>query len=74
MITCKEATELVTEYFEKSLSPWKRLSFKMHIAMCPNCKTHLDKMEQLIKSMGHIPDDTEVPEEMLRRLAGIFSK
>ncbi len=69
MITCKEVSHLVTDYHDGAMGTWTRMSFRMHLAMCRDCKTHMGKMRQMIDSIGHIPPDTEVPDEMLRRLS-----
>ena len=69
MITCKEVNFLVTDYYDGAMGIWMRINFRMHIAMCPDCRSHLGKMRRLIDSMGHIPPDTEVPEELLQRLS-----
>ena len=37
MLTCKEITELVTEYAEGHLSFTERLRFQLHIGMCRSC-------------------------------------
>jgi Putative zinc-finger len=68
MITCKEVSGLVTEYYDGEMGMWRKMNFRMHIAMCKDCTTHLGKMRQLIDSMGYIPPETEVPPEMLERL------
>ncbi|MDJ0764280.1 MAG: zf-HC2 domain-containing protein [Myxococcota bacterium] len=73
MITCLEACALVTDYLDGEMGFMRKMKFKLHIAICPNCKTHLNKMRQLIASMGRIPPDTEIPEEMLDHLSRLLS-
>ncbi len=74
MITCRDVNRLVTDYFEGAMGLRQRMGFKMHLAMCRDCKTHLGKMRQMIDALGHIPPDTEVPDEMLKRLNRFISK
>ncbi len=72
MLTCKELTELVTDYVEGRL-PWKdRLRFYMHISMCKHCRAYVRQMKLTIKTLGKLPDKPippEIREELLERFA-----
>jgi anti-sigma factor ChrR (cupin superfamily) len=45
MLTCKEITELVTDYAEGNLSFMDRLRFRMHIGMCRNCRRYVRQVK-----------------------------
>jgi anti-sigma factor RsiW len=47
-LTCQELVELVTEYFEGTLSPAERARFDAHVADCPGCENHLEQMRMTI--------------------------
>ncbi len=74
MLTCRDVNRMVTDYFDGAMSLWQGMRFRMHLAMCRDCKAHLGKMRQMIDAMGHIPPETEVPDEMLERLNRFFPK
>ena len=67
MMTCKDINALVTDFLEHSMTLWDRIRFRIHMVMCTNCRNHVHKMEHMVDAMGSIPDDTQVPEEMLKR-------
>lgn len=70
MLTCKEMTELCTDYLEGRLPFMQRLKFRMHIAMCKNCRAYLRQMRTTVRTLGELPDPPmppEVREELLRR-------
>jgi predicted anti-sigma-YlaC factor YlaD len=62
MLTCKELTELVTEYLEGRLSFMDRVRFQMHIGMCRHCRAYLRQMKLTIATMARLPDDPIPPE------------
>ena len=72
MLTCKEMTELVTDYLERRMSRRRRMSFWMHVSMCGGCRAYLSQMKQTIRVVGQLPDEPMPPEvgaELRRRLA-----
>ena len=49
MMNCKDATQLMSERYERTLSLRERLSLKVHRAMCKGCSNygqHLDVLRQ----------------------------
>jgi anti-sigma factor RsiW len=61
-LTCKQLVELVTEYFEGTLSPAERSRFEEHVMSCPPCWAHLKQMRATIDLLGSIPEETVSPE------------
>jgi exonuclease VII small subunit len=73
MLTCRELTELVTEYLEGKLSLGQRLRFEMHIALCRHCRAYLRQMEQTVQILGKLPEESVPPDalnELLERFRG----
>jgi anti-sigma factor RsiW len=60
--TCRELVELVTEYFEGALSPAERTRFEEHVMSCPPCRAYLEQMQQTIRLLGSIPEETVAPD------------
>jgi predicted anti-sigma-YlaC factor YlaD len=71
MLTCRELTELVTEYLEGKLSIGQRLRFDMHIGMCRHCRAYLRQMKHTVQALGRLPEES-VPPETLNQLLQRF--
>ena len=67
MLTCRDVNELVTSYLEQRLSRWDRLRFRLHIALCSDCRRYVAKVRQLADVMGELPPEDEVPEDLMVR-------
>ena len=73
MLSCREVTELVTDYVEGALSLADRLRFQLHIGMCRHCRAYLRQMKLTAKTLGYLPEPELPPEledELLRRFEG----
>ncbi len=70
MLTCKEITELVTDFLEGRLTPLQRLRFHFHVGMCRHCRAYLRQMKLTVRALSLLPEEPvppELPEELLRR-------
>jgi anti-sigma factor RsiW len=54
-LTCKELTELITDYLEDLLPHTERVRIEEHLSVCPACVTYLDQMRFTIKALGAKP-------------------
>ena len=75
MITCRELTELVTDYLERRLGPWQRLRFQLHLGLCRHCRAYLRQMRATVDALGQLPlpeagPPPEVEADLLRRFRG----
>jgi anti-sigma factor (TIGR02949 family) len=50
-ITCREFTELVTEYLEGAMSPEARTRFEAHMDECEGCTTYMDQMRVMLRTL-----------------------
>ena len=68
MLSCKQLTELATDYLEQDL-PWsKRLQVQLHLWMCSHCRGYLDQMRKVIGLLRRLPTEPAPPnlvEELL---------
>lgn len=71
MLTCRELTELVTDYLEDRLSFVDRLRFRMHIGMCRHCRAYLDQMKHTVRTLGRLPAE-EIPSDVRAELLQRF--
>ena len=70
MLTCKEITDLVTDYAEGNLTFMDRIRFQMHIGMCRNCRRYVRQVKATAGALGLLPPPEMPPEleaELLRR-------
>jgi anti-sigma factor RsiW len=71
-MTCQELVELVTEYFDGTLSWRQRRRFKRHIRRCHLCTRYLEQMRVTIRTVGRIDADSISPaarDELLHAFA-----
>lgn len=66
MMNCKKVQQLVTEYLEDAIGPVRRARFELHLRLCRSCESHVEKMTELVRTLGRLPPDTEVPEDLVR--------
>lgn len=68
MLSCKEITELATDYLEGTI-PWhKRLLVRMHLWMCINCRRYMDQMCEVIRLMRQTPKEPAPSAELVEVL------
>lgn len=75
MLTCRQLTEVVTDYLEGRMSLWQRLRFQMHLGMCRHCRAYLEQMRATVRSLGHLPAEpipSDVQAELAARLCGMI--
>ena len=71
MLTCRELTEIVTDYLEGRLSLVERLSFEMHVGMCGHCRAYLRQMKQTIRTLGTLCEE-DIPQDVSQLLLALF--
>jgi hypothetical protein len=71
MLTCKQITELVTDYAEGQLGLMDRLRFWMHISMCRNCRRYVRQLQATAKALGKLPEP-EIPPDLQDELLRCF--
>jgi anti-sigma factor RsiW len=72
-LACQELVELVTAYFDGSLSRRDRRRFERHIAGCDHCTAYLEQMRLVIDATGRLTEDDLEPEardELLEAFRG----
>src|SRR5262245_42105220 len=70
-LTCKELTELITDYLEERLSQADRIRFELHLSVCPGCVAYLDQMRVTIQAIGSKPS-LKLPSAMESSLLQAF--
>lgn len=73
MLSCKEVTEIVTDYVEGRMSLADRMRFQMHIGMCKHCRAYLRQMKATVAALGKLPDDAPMPDDVRDELRERFA-
>ncbi len=47
MLSCKEATRLVSEGLDRQLPFWRRLGLRLHVVMCRGCSRYTRQIKAL---------------------------
>jgi anti-sigma factor RsiW len=72
-MACQELVELVTAYFDGSLSRTDRRRFRRHISGCDHCTAYVEQMRLVIDGTGRLTEDDIDPdarEELLQAFRG----
>ena len=56
-ITCKELTEVLTDYLEGTMLPEDRAALEAHVALCEGCATYVEQMRQVIRTVHELHVD-----------------
>jgi len=69
MLSCKELTEILTEYMEGSMPFSQRAALRFHLMMCEHCRAYVRQTKMTMKALGKLPVEPmpdPVKEELLR--------
>jgi anti-sigma factor RsiW len=72
-IACQELVELVTAYFDGSLSRRDRRRFRAHVSGCDHCTAYVEQMRLVIEATGRLREEDIEPkarEELLAAFRG----
>ncbi len=70
-MTCKELSELVTDYTEGRMPRWQRAQVLMHLAMCRHCRTYVHQMKTTVRILRELPE-APVPKTLRDELVRQF--
>lgn len=63
MLSCKDATDLVSRAQEIELKSWDRFKMKLHLLMCPVCKRFAKQTGAVIPMLKDYIASVELPDE-----------
>jgi anti-sigma factor RsiW len=72
-MACQELVELVTAYFDGSLSRADRRRFRAHIRGCEHCTAYVEQMRLMIEATGRVTEedlDPRARDELLEAFRG----
>jgi len=74
MLTCKEASQLVSEQLDRQLSRRERMALRFHLWLCRNCRRFTKQLGFLRSTLrrgvqeGHLPLDKPLSPESKKRI------
>lgn len=74
MLTCKDASRLISEGQDRKLDLWERIGMRLHLWMCGSCNLfekqvgHLRQALHRGWSRGDLPVDKLLPDESRERI------
>ena len=72
MLTCQQLIEFLTDYLDGQLPMTQRLTFELHLTLCPNCRSYLHNFKTTINASKQAfanpadPTPNQVPEELVQ--------
>lgn len=72
MLTCREVTELATDYDERRLRLFAAMGVRVHIAMCVHCRLYLRQLRALVRAAPAVPSPS-APLHLVEALAAQFA-
>ncbi len=69
--TCRELTQLITDYWEGALSPADAASFEHHMSQCGPCEDYVEQVRIATLTVGSLRD-YDVPESTRTALFEMF--
>ena len=58
MLSCKEASRLVSQGLDRKLGFGERVALRVHLAICDGCTNFKDQVAFLRKAMPRLADDS----------------
>ena len=71
MPTCRDMSELVTDYLERRLPLGVRAGVRWHLSRCDACRTYFGQMRKMVGLLGRLPGEppgAETESRVLGRL------
>ena len=75
MLSCKEATRLVSENLDREMPFWRRMGLRLHVLMCRACSRYTRQVTALDRAVAeHYQGDPPtvepetLPEDSLQRI------
>lgn len=62
MLTCKQLTELVTDYMERRMSTGDVWRFRWHLVKCRGCRAYLNQVRMTRALVGQVAPPPPSPE------------
>jgi predicted anti-sigma-YlaC factor YlaD len=71
-LPCHELVELVTDYLDEAVDARLRARIDDHLRLCEGCRSYLDEMRATLATLGRIPRDMQLPDDVRAALIAVF--
>jgi predicted anti-sigma-YlaC factor YlaD len=72
MLTCEEVDSFLYDFYEGQLSVMEKLTFKLHLSMCRECKTYVQGYKEVIRiskdGVKTEEPNEKIPEELIQAI------
>ena len=68
MMSCRELTELASDYLDGRLSTPARLRVRLHLLMCNACRRYIAQVHAVIGALGRLGPPERPSDDTLRAL------
>ena len=73
MLTCREVTEMATDYLDRQLGVGRRFGVWRHLRLCDACRRFFDQMRRTAGLLARVPPQPPPPEVEDRLIAALHS-
>ena len=60
-LTCKEATQLVSQGLDRELSAWERIKLRLHLTICDACSLFQRQTAFMRRALKRLADNEDPP-------------
>lgn len=74
LMTCAQFDAFICDYLDGKLPLYQALSFKLHMGLCPDCRSYLGayrntlELQRRVLSMPEAPVPEDVPEDLVQAI------
>lgn len=75
MLSCKEASRLISQSLDRRLTGWERFGLRLHLMICDVCSRFRNQVELIRAAVKRMTSQTEqdehlvLPQEVKKRIA-----
>jgi predicted anti-sigma-YlaC factor YlaD len=63
LLTCKEASMVVSQGLDRKLTLWERLALRLHLALCDACRNFVRQANFMRRAMKRLVEDSTSPQQ-----------
>lgn len=72
MLSCKEITQLTSDYVDKELGFLKRMQFRLHLFMCKNCQRFVEQFETTVSVAAKLNPTTPSDDSLEKQVSSLL--
>jgi len=74
MLKCRDVLEVADAYLANELNKWQRMQFRLHLAVCRNCRRYVRQLKLTQKVCQGLPMDQHVSEQELDNIFALIQQ